>query len=100
MLYNYSWPGNVRELRNTIESAIVMCKSNLISVDDLPPGIIHASGDENYIKLNANITLDEAEKEIIGFTLNQHQGNKSKVAEVLGIGRKTLYRKLKEFNLE
>jgi DNA-binding NtrC family response regulator len=99
MLYNYNWPGNVREVRNTIESAVVMCRSNNITVDDLPPSI-HTGGDDNFIKLNAHITLSEAEKEIISFSLNQHQGNKSKVAEVLGIGRKTLYRKLKEFSLE
>jgi DNA-binding NtrC family response regulator len=98
-LYNHSWPGNVRELRNCIESAIVMCKTNIIGVDDLPP-FIRDNSDENFIKLPANTSLSEAEKEIIAFALNQNKGNKSKTAERLGIGRKTLHRKIQEYGLE
>jgi DNA-binding NtrC family response regulator len=98
-LYNYGWPGNVRELRNCIESAVVMCKSNVITVDDLPPSI-QSSPNGNYIKLPLGTSLAEAEKELITFTLNQHKGNKSKSATVLGIGRKTLHRKIQEYGLE
>jgi DNA-binding NtrC family response regulator len=98
-LYNYSWPGNVRELRNCIESAVVMSKSNIIGVEDLPP-YIQSSSDGNYVKISLGTTLSEAEKEIITFTLNQYKGNKSKSASVLGIGRKTLHRKINEYGLE
>ncbi len=97
-LYNYPWPGNVRELRNCMESAIVMAKSNIITTDDLPP-YIGSQSDENYVKIPAGTTLTNVEKEIIEFTLNQCNGNKSKAAEVLGIGRKTLHRKIQEYNL-
>lgn len=99
MLFNYSWPGNIRELRNCIESAVVMSKSTVITLDDLPPYITkHA--DEDYIRVSSDVTLAEAEKEIIRFTLNRHNGNKSKSAEVLGIGRKTLHRKIDQYGLE
>ena len=97
-LFNYPWRGNVRELHNCIESAIVMCKSNVITMEDLPP-YIRSTSDENYIKLMAGTTLSEAEKEIITFTLHQYRGNKSKTADVLGIGRKTLHRKIQEYDL-
>ncbi len=98
-LYNHSWPGNVREIRNCIESAVVMCKSNIIMGDDLPPSL-QSSADGNYIKIPMGISLEDAEKELITFTLNQNKGNKSKSASVLGIGRKTLHRKIQEYGLE
>jgi DNA-binding NtrC family response regulator len=96
-LYNYSWPGNVRELRNCIESAVVMCKGTIITADDLP-SYIKADAD-NYIKLSMGMSLAEAEKEIIRNTLTFQKGNKTKTADTLGIGRKTLHRKLREYGL-
>jgi DNA-binding NtrC family response regulator len=92
------WPGNIRELRNCIESAVVMCKGSVITSDDLPP-YINAESDENYLKLKPGVTWEEAEKQLITFTLHHLGGNKSRTAEVLGIGRKTLHRKLKEFGI-
>ncbi len=97
-LYNYSWPGNIRELRNCIESAVVLAKGNVITPMDLPPSVANES-EGDYIKISVGITLAEAEKEIIRGTLNYAKGNKSKAAEVLGIGRKTLHRKIQEYNL-
>ena len=98
ILYNYSWPGNVRELRNCIESSVVMSKSSIITVDDLPP---HIRGDSeaNVIRLSTGMSLADAEKEIIRSTVAAQKGNKSRAAEVLGIGRKTLHRKLQEYGL-
>lgn len=94
-LYKYDWPGNVRELRNCIESAVVMCSGGEITLDDLPPTIRGATAAES-ITIPAGATLDEAEKIVIEQTLAANKGNKSKTAEVLGIGRKTLQRKLGE----
>jgi DNA-binding NtrC family response regulator len=99
VLSQYPWPGNVRELRNCIESAVVLCKGTVISVDDLPP-YLSASSEKEYIKLHTGISLADAEKQIITFTLNSCGGNKSRTAEVLGIGRKTLHRKLSEYHIE
>lgn len=98
-LYNYSWPGNVRELRNCIESAVVMCKGNIITTDDLPPSVVGET-DGNYIKIDLGASLADAEKEIIRSTLSLNKGNKSRTAEMLGIGRKTLHRKIADYSLE
>lgn len=97
-LYNYSWPGNIRELRNSIESAVVMCKGNIVTPEDLPPSITRES-DEDYIRISLGSTLADAEREIIRSTLAAQNGNKSRTAEVLGIGRKTLHRKVDEYGL-
>ena len=99
VLYGYAWPGNVRELRNCIESAVVMCRSSQIAVEDLPPHI-HTDADKNTIKLAPSLSLQEAEREIIRSTLLANNGNKTRTAEVLGIGRKTLHRKIQEYGLE
>ena len=98
-LHNYTWPGNIRELRNCIESAVVMAKGEKITLDDLPPHI--AAGDENdYVKIEVGTPLEDAEKEVIQATLNRENGNKTRAAEILGIGRKTLHRKINEYGLE
>jgi DNA-binding NtrC family response regulator len=98
-LYNYSWPGNVRQLRNSIESAVVLCKSTTITLDDLPPNL-RGESNEEFIRLPVGSNLRDVEKEAIRTTLSREGGNKSKAAEVLGIGRKTLHRKLQEYGLE
>jgi DNA-binding NtrC family response regulator len=95
-LYAYSWPGNVRELRNCLESAVVMAKGNAIALDDLPP-TVRPAADSGWIRIPAGSTMAEAEKIVIRETLSAQRGNKSKTAEVLDIGRKTLHRKLAEY---
>ena len=98
-LYNYAWPGNVRELRNCMESAVVLCRKHIIALDDLPPSLAEDT-EGNYIKIAMGVSLAEAEKVIIRNTLNLEKGNKSKAAEILGIGRKTLHRKIHDYGLE
>ncbi|NCN04659.1 MAG: sigma-54-dependent Fis family transcriptional regulator [Spirochaetales bacterium] len=98
-LLRYNWPGNIRELRNTLESAVVLAKSDIITPDDLPSHISQ-EGDEDFVKLPIGITMNDAEKELIRATLAAEKGNKSKAADVLGIGRKTLHRKIAEYGLE
>lgn len=97
-LYKFDWPGNIRQLRNCIESAVVMCGSKNITLDDLPP-TVRGSSDLNTIPIPAGITMNEAEKIIIQQNLVINKGNKSKTADVLGIGRKTLHRKLEEYGI-
>jgi len=98
-LYAYPWPGNVRELRNSVESAVVMASSGLVGLDDLPPGV-RSSGEERDVRVPIGSTLEEAEKILVRETLATQGGNKSRTAEVLGIGRKTLYQKIEEYGLE
>ncbi len=98
-LYTYDWPGNVRELRNCIESAVVMASGRFITSDDLPPGP-RSTQDKKEIRLPALGSLEEAEKIIISETLAMMGGNKTRTAEVLKIGRKTLYQKIEEYGIE
>ncbi len=98
-LYSYSWPGNVRELRNCIESAVVMSPGGLITIDDLPPGV-RTSAEESIIRITPGSSLADAERILIRETLATQAGNKSRTAEILGIGRKTLYQKIQEYGLE
>jgi DNA-binding NtrC family response regulator len=98
-LYAYPWPGNVRELRNSVESAVVMAGSGLVSLDDLPPNV-RSSSEERDVRVPVGSTLEEAEKILIRETLAAQGGNKSRTAEILGIGRKTLYQKIEEYGIE
>ncbi len=98
-LYTYSWPGNIRELRNCIESTVVLSKGSVIELDDLPLSITSAARDDQ-INIPLGSTMETAEKEFIIATLNYCKGNKSKAAEMLGIGRKTLHRKIQEYQIE
>lgn len=98
-MLKYSWPGNIRELRNCVESAVVMCSGDEIKMEDLPPAL-QKKFEEKNILIPMGITLEEAENIIINENLAFNNGNKSKTAEVLGIGRKTLHRKLGETDEE
>jgi DNA-binding NtrC family response regulator len=97
-LYAYEWPGNIRELRNCIESAVVMCQSNVVTIDDLPPAL-RSAADEGWIRIRLGANMAECEKAIIRDTLSYLDGNKTKAAETLDIGRKTLIRKIAEYGL-
>ena len=98
-MIKYSWPGNIRELKNAVESAVVMCTGDEIKIEDLPRAL-RSQGEEKVITIPIGITMDEAEKIIIQENLAANKGNKSKTADILGIGRKTLHRKLEELNIE
>jgi len=94
-LHAYHWPGNIRELRNCIESAVVMCRGSTIDVDDLPPNL-RSYGEDGWVRVPVTGSLEEAERVVIRAAVAYHKGNKSRAAESLGIGRKTLHRKLDE----
>jgi DNA-binding NtrC family response regulator len=97
LLLNYSWPGNVRELENVIQRAITLSQHEVILQDDLPASIIQKTDERLFEKaMEEKFTLDRLEKEYIKRVLIETGGNKSKTAELLGLDRKTLYRKLQE----
>ena len=98
-MIKYSWPGNIRELKNAVESAVVMCTGDEIKMEDLPRSL-RSQTEEKVITIPIGITMDEAEKIIIQENLAANKGNKSRTADILGIGRKTLHRKLEELNIE
>ena len=98
LMENYIWKGNIRELQNLVENLIVMSKGVEITPDDLPAAIRNFSGQEE-LRLEVGIPLDEVERRAIIATLDSVNGNKSHAARVLGIGRKTLLRKLEGYGL-
>ena len=103
----FPWPGNVRQLRNVVESMVVVDCDEMLDVDDLPlelePGAAAPSpaGHDGPAGLSALVgrPLEEVERLFIGETLKLTGGNREQAAELLGIGERTLYRKIKEFQL-
>ncbi len=95
-MFKYDWPGNIRELRNCMESSVVMCSGSEIKVNDLPPAVTQAVNQDS-ITVPVGVSLDEVEKIVIQANLAVNRNNKSKTADILGIGRKTLQRKLAEW---
>jgi len=96
-LMDYSWPGNVRELENTIEHAVVLAKGEQIQVSDLPSHFLNTKTPPVSDKA---VSLEETEKQHLFEVLEKCQWNKKKAAEILGIGRSTLYVKLKKYQLK
>jgi two-component system response regulator HydG len=102
----YEWPGNIRQLRNTIRTMVVMSDRDKIDVHDLPPEINRvrqlpggSSVATSQIKSASNMPLNEIERQAIIDTLAKTGNNREKAAKLLGIGERTLYRKIKEYNL-
>ncbi len=95
-LSDYSWPGNVRELENTIEHAVVLAKGEQIQVSDLPSDFLIAKTPAS----NKPVSLEESEKQHLIEALEKCRWNKKKAARILGIGRSTLYAKLKKYQLK
>jgi DNA-binding NtrC family response regulator len=96
LLLDYDWPGNVRELENAIERAIVTCKGKMLTRENL--AFLRPDEQEKHSwAVPPNLTLQEAEKQLILATLERTQGNVKKAAFTLGIDRSTLYEKLKKY---
>jgi two-component system response regulator HydG len=100
MLMSYGWPGNVRQLRNVIENMVVMANGPELSIETLPAEIRPTAG-ETIGGMNnlVGITIEQAEKELIRNTLKMTNGNREQAAKILNIGERTLYRKIKEYEL-
>lgn len=100
-LMRYNWPGNVRELENMIERAVILTRSDMISEKDLPEPIHLAENHTDTMEFHfaAGKSLKEVEKEMIIRTLENNDGNRTRSAEVLGISRRTLQIKLKEYGI-
>ncbi len=92
-LVDYGWPGNVRELENAIERAVVLVRSERLTLDDLPPEVLNRAP-ENRITFSVGTKLSEIERRMIAETLRYTDGDKTKAARLLGITARTIYRKL------
>jgi DNA-binding NtrC family response regulator len=99
-LVKYAWPGNVRELENLVEMLLAYGKSPVVRVSDLPERIVQLSLDQKTTTLGDEVfTLKEAEKQLIINALAKSKGNKSHAAQMLGISRKSLYKKLDDYGI-
>jgi two-component system, NtrC family, response regulator AtoC len=102
-LINYSWPGNVRELRAAIEHAVVLCRGEKISARDLPPSVRGTAGERpGALPLSGrnDLTVKEAEKQLIMRALKDTNGNRTLAAKKIGMSRRTFHRKLHAYHLE
>jgi len=101
MLHNYDWPGNIRELRNVINLLVALCEGDTLDTSDLAsrPEINRSREIVPVAKPMLNATLDEITKIAIEHALQQNNGNRERTAKQLGIPVRTLYRKLKEYDL-
>jgi len=97
-LLHYPWPGNIRELQNALQRAFILCRGNRIERTDLPAKIAgtEAADLSTDEALSRRLTLDQLEHEYIHTVLASVAGNKTEAAAILGIDRKTLYRKLED----
>lgn len=95
-LESYDFPGNIRELRNIIERAVILSDGHILTESSLPKEILHKTNAHRTESLN----LEDVEKNHILSVLAQTGGNKTKAAEILGIGLTTLYRKLQAYGIE
>ncbi|MEE9305826.1 MAG: sigma-54-dependent Fis family transcriptional regulator [bacterium] len=93
-LADYSWPGNVQELENTIERAVVLCRGDLVTEDDLPEEVRLEGEEKKKLVIPMGTRLEEIEKQVIVETLKHYRGNKQAAAKALGIAARTIYRKL------
>ncbi len=99
-LMKYSWPGNVRELENLVEMLLAYSKSPVIRLSDLPDRIVDLTHDRKSTSLGDEVyTLKEAERKLIINALSKSKGNKSLAAQMLGISRKSLYKKLVDYGI-
>jgi DNA-binding NtrC family response regulator len=98
-LIAYDWPGNVRELENAIERAVAMGSGPIVHVGDLPSNL-HYPSSERVPEKDELLPMEELERRAILRTLRETGGDKLAAARMLGIGKTTLYRKLKQYQME
>ncbi|WP_244084517.1 helix-turn-helix domain-containing protein [Desulforhabdus sp. TSK] len=95
ILREYSWPGNVRELRSVILKSMIFARSDVVTPEDLPSEFYA----DRAARSRPTKTLEDMERDHIMAVLEETGGNQSRAAEVLGINRKTLYKKLHKYGM-
>ncbi len=102
LLMAYTWPGNVRQLRNVVENMVVLATGTTLTASDVPADINPKADTGHAPKMDGFVgfSIEQAEKELIKNTLVMTEGNRESAAKILGIGSRTLYRKMKEYNID
>ena len=96
----HDFPGNVRELSNLIERGVALCDGNRLDVEHLPPVLQKYQATALSVELDELPTLEQQEHDYISWVLKQTDGNRTRSAEILGIDRVSLWRKIKKYGLE
>jgi DNA-binding NtrC family response regulator len=99
-LMNFPWPGNVRELRTAIEHAVVLSRSERISLRDLPSSVRGGPAGDAKLPPGKALTVKDAAKQLIVRALKETDGNRTRAAQKIGMSRRTFHRKLHEYHLE
>lgn len=100
LLLRHEWKGNVRELENTVERSVILCREDAIQPSHLPAPLQALAGDAVAASgPEPGVTLKDMERQLILATLQQYDGNRTKTADALGISRRSLQMKLKEYGL-
>ena len=99
-LEQYGWPGNVRELSHVIERAVLMGRRGQIDQFDFSLQTLAAASTSADVALPANMTLEQAEQAMVRNALDQCGGNIQRAADVLGLSRAALYRRLEKFGIQ
>ena len=99
-LMNFSWPVNVRELRTAIEHAAVLSKGERVTLRDLPPSVRHGGAMTPNFFPGKDLTVKDAEKQLIIRALKETNGNRTQAAKKIGMSRRTFHRKLHAHHLE
>ena len=100
LLMHHPWPGNVRELRTAIEHAVVLCRGEKISARDLPLSVRGGRAAEAPLLQRNDLTVKEAEKQLVLRALKETDGNRTRAAKKIGMSRRTFHRKLHAYHLE
>ena len=101
VLTTHPWPGNVRELRNVLERAVIVAGgADEILPEHIPLDVLGAARVGGELVMNPTLTMAEVERRHIAAALAFHEGNRSRTARSLGIGRRTLYDKLERYGIE
>jgi glutamyl-tRNA reductase len=98
-LCHYSWPGNVRELENAIERAVALCSGKYLTKANFPANVLNSQPTNHHLNAAPDLTLKTLERNHIAAMLEEFNWNYDRVTKILGIGRTTLWRKMKEYNL-
>ena len=119
VLMKYDWPGNVRELRNCIEGMVVMSNSRELDLADLPERVLKFTGistpivfsaptavnaesavhSDRCLNVEIGMSMEEIKEEAIRATLEYVGNNRAKAAKILGVNKRTIFRKIKEYDL-
>ncbi len=99
-LMRHDWPGNVRQLMSVIHNMVIVCDGDRLEPRHLPPDLSEGDTEVGGVSMGAGLSLEQIEKQAIRNALRLNNGNREATARMLGIGERTLYRKLREYGLK